>query len=275
VPETREINVNLLLEPPLTERSTMDDEKLHELAESIKVHGVLQNLVVVPSNGKYEIVAGHRRYLAARLAGLEHVPCKIYEDLEDGKYAVMMAENGFREEVTAADEGMFFLDLAEKKGWSEPQLCKYFHRSAEYINERCKLVTKYPEVMKSVRAREMNFSQAKAIMRCKLPKWQPWLIEQAVTHGATARSLNQYVDQFHHNDLSTGGPVPNHSSEQHPLLLEPEKQRCVWCQRNDDQVNITELKIHSYHVRDLTEFLKATGIRPRSEVSQGTDPHAV
>src|SRR5713101_1800778 len=147
--ETREINLDLLLEPPLTLRMTMDDEKLHDLAESIKLYGVLQNLVVVPASDlpaefagallvtestvspldavRYEIVAGHRRYLAARLAGLVTVPCKIYEKLEDGKYAVMLAENGFREEVTAAEEGVFFLELAEKQGRSEPQLCNHLH----------------------------------------------------------------------------------------------------------------------------------------------------
>src|SRR5216684_695620 len=125
--ETREINLDLLLEPPLTARMSMDEEKLHELEESIKRLGVLQDLAVVPSNGKYEIVFGHRRFIAARLAGLVKVPCKVYENADDAKYEMMLAENGFREEVTAAEEGAFFLDLAEKHGWSEPQICQHVH----------------------------------------------------------------------------------------------------------------------------------------------------
>src|SRR5258708_7192887 len=133
---------------------SMDEEKLHELEESIKRLGVLQDLAVVPSNGKYEIVFGHRRFIAARLAGLVKVPCKIYENADDAKYEMMLAENGFREEVTAAEEGAFFLDLAEQHGWSEPQICQHVHRSADYVNERAKLVRKFPEVFKRVAARE-------------------------------------------------------------------------------------------------------------------------
>jgi ParB family chromosome partitioning protein len=275
VAETREINLDLLLEPPITERMTMDEDKLHELAESVKRYGVLQNLVVVPDNGKYEIVAGHRRYLAARLAGLVTVPCKIYEDLEDGKYGAMLAENGLREEVTAAEEGVFFLQLAEKKGWSEPQLCTHFHRSADYINERVKLVTKFPEVMKRVASREMNWAQAKAIMRLKNPRWQPYLIEQACLHGATARTLSQYIDQFHAQDLAAVGQPAPHTPEHNRLLQEPERKACTWCQRDDDQVNLTQIPIHSYHVKDLTEYLRATGIGSRSPASRAMDPSAV
>ncbi len=272
--ETREINLDLLLEPPLTLRMTMDEEKLHDLAESIKLHGVLQNLVVVPDNGKYEIVAGHRRYLAARLANLVTAPCKIYEKLADAKYAVMLAENGFREEVTAAEEGVFFLELAEKQGWSEPQLCNHFHRSADYINERVKLVTKFPELMKRVVAREMTWSQAKAIMRLKNPQWQAYLIEQAVTHGATARTLSNMIDQFHAQDLAAAGKPAPHTPEHSRLLQEPERRVCTWCQRDDDQVNLTQIPIHSYHVKDLTEYLRATGVASRSPASPPMDPRA-
>ncbi len=272
--ERRDINLDLLLEPPITMRESMDQEKLSELAEDIRRHGVLQNLVVVTSNGKYEIVAGHRRYLAARLAGLVCVNCLIFDDLGDAKYAAMMAENGFREDVTAAGEGMFFLDLAEKHGWSEEQICHHVNRSADYVNERVKLVVKFPEVMKAVAAREMNWSQAKAIMRCKNTQWQPYLIEQAVTHGATARTLSQYIDQFHAQDLAAQGKPAPHTPEHAALLMEPERKACTWCQRDDDQVNLTQMPIHSYHIKDLTEFLRATGIASRSPASRPTDPRA-
>lgn len=272
MPERRDLNLELLIEPPLPVRATMDDTKLHELAEDLKIHGVLQNLVVVTSNGKYEIVAGHRRYLAARLAGLTKVPCLIFDDLGDAKYAMMLAENGFREDVTAAEEGMLFLDLAEQKGWSEPDLCRHFHRSAEYINDRVRLVRHFPEVMKRVAAREMNWSQAKEIMRCKNPTWIPYLIEQACLHGATARALHNYVDQFRANELAAAGQAGPHTPEHAPIFIEPEKARCVWCQRDDDQTNITELKVHSYHVKDLVQFLRMSGIGFRTSPSASSDP---
>lgn len=269
--ERRDINLNLLLEPPLPVRMTMDDEKLHELSEDIKQHGVLQNLVVVTSNGKFEIVAGHRRYLAARLAGLEKVPCLIFDELGEAKYAVMLAENGYREDVTAAEEGVLFLELAEKNGWSEPDLCKHFHRSADYINERVKLVREFPEVMKHVAARDLNWSQAKAIMRCKMPRWINYLIDQAVTHGATARTIQQYVEQFRNAELAAQGAPPIHTTDNSPVMIEQEKARCVWCQRDDDQGNVTHLPCHSYHVKDLSLFLRRCGIGERTPMPPASE----
>lgn len=265
MPERRDINLDLLLEPPLPIRATMDDEKLHDLAEDIKRHGILQNLVVVPSNGKFEVVAGHRRQLAAKLAGVIKAPCLIFEDLGEAKYAVMLAENGYREDVTAAEEGMLFLDLAEKHKWSEPDLCRHFHKSADYINERVKLVKDFGDVAKHVVSRAINWSQAKALMRCKNPRWMGYLIDQAVTHGATARTIQQYIEQFRAVELAAQGQPAPHTPEHAPVNLEPEKQRCVWCQRDDDQVNITPLPVHSYHVKDLSLFLRQCGIGERTQ----------
>lgn len=271
MPERRDINLDLLLAPPLPIRATMDDEKLHELAEDIKRHGILQNLVVVQSNGKYEVVAGHRRQLAARLAGLVKAPCLIFEELGEAKYAVMLAENGYREDVTAAEEGMLFLDLAEKNGWSEPDLCRHFHKSADYINERVKLVSKFPAISKHVVSRELNWSQAKAMMRCKNPQWLDYLIDQAVTHGATARTIQQYIDQFRAVELAAQGQPGPHTADHAPVNIEAEKQKCIWCQRDDDQGNMTMLPSHSYHVKDLAQFLKACGVGTRPPTSPGAE----
>jgi ParB family chromosome partitioning protein len=268
MPKVIEIAIGLLNEPPLPIRASMDDEKLHELAVSLKRHGLLQNLVVVEDDCRYEIVAGHRRYLAAKLAGFTHLTCNVFENLADAKYGVMLDENMLREELTPAEEGMQFLDLVDKFGWSMPDLQVKFGRSEQYINERVTLVRDFPDVMKHVAAREINWSQAKAIMRCKNAKWRPYLLEQAVVHGATARTLQQYVEQFRGQDLAAEAKPALHTPEHAAILLEPLKARCIWCQRDDDQANMTELKIHSYHARDLSEFLRAAGVGQR--VSSGS-----
>lgn len=265
-----EISVDLLNEPPLPIRAGMDEDKLHELAVSIRKYGVLQNLVVVQDDCRFEIVAGHRRYLAAKLAGVERVPCRVYEELEDAKYAVMLDENTMREDLTAAEEGMQFLDLIDKRGWNMPQLQASVGRSEEYINSRVKLVTDFPEVAKHVVTRELNWSQAVAIMRCKNKTWIPYLIDQAAVHGATARALRQYVDSFTSQELATQGQPATHTAEHAPVFVEQAKAVCAWCQRNDDQDNMTGLKIHSYHVKDLTEFLRACGIGARFNTHQSS-----
>jgi ParB family chromosome partitioning protein len=237
----------------------MDDDKLAELADSIKRHGVLLPLVVIPKENGYEIVDGHRRYLACKLIGLEMIPVRVFRDAAAAKWGMMLDANMMREEVTAAEEGVQFLDLAEKENWTMPQLCHFFGRSEAYINDRVQLVRDFPDVMPHVAGRDMNFSQAKAVMRCPNTMWRAYLCEQATKHGASARTLSEMVEQWKLAQVQQAVQQPAGDGGGPVLVQEPPRQQCVWCQREDDQANIVHMDVHSYHVRDLVEFLRRTG----------------
>jgi ParB family chromosome partitioning protein len=260
----------------------MDEAALAELAESIKRHGLLFPLIVVPAhftaaNGelappiegrppaevlllRWEIVDGHRRYVAAGLAGLDELECKIFPTLEDAKFGVMLDANTCREDVTAAEEGLQFVELADKRGWSMPQMQKYFGRSESYINERARLVKDFPDVFQRVAAREVNWSQAKAVMRCPDAQWRAHLLEQATVHGASARTIISQVDLWKSMELAKAGAPAVHTPEHGIAPVMPERPRCLYCTRDDDPGNLTTVPVHTYHLRDLKDFLERVGL---------------
>jgi ParB/RepB/Spo0J family partition protein len=97
--ESRGIPIGLLNEPEMPSRTEMDDAKLAALAEDIRVRGIVQHLIVFPVADRYEIVAGHRRYTAARMAGLAFVPCDVYPSRDAADEGVQFAENEYREKL--------------------------------------------------------------------------------------------------------------------------------------------------------------------------------
>jgi len=290
MPETRIIPRSQLLEPPLPIRMGIDEQALGDLADSIKRHGLLHPLIVVPAHVmdspelravtsaeemkpqivkyQWEIVDGHRRYLASLIAGLEQLECKVYDTLDDAKFGVMLDANMMRQDLSPAEEGVQFLELAESRGWSMPQLMRYFGRSEAYINERVTLVKQFPDVFKVVAERGINWTQAKAVMRCPDPNWRAYMLDQAVTHGASSRTIVNLVDQWKTLQLAKQSQPAVHTTEHAVIIQQSDRPKCTWCRRDDDQQNFITLPVHSYHVRDLTDFLKRTGITPAEENKQ-------
>lgn len=218
MPESRDITIDFLAEPPAPVRATMDTVKLEELAASIRRMGLLQPIVVVPlraesapgvgdanapdgaaptpGTARYEIVAGHRRFLAARMAGLRAVPCRVYESDEIAKEAVMLHENTCREDLSAAEEGWLFCEIAEREGITEMELCRLTGHDPGYIYPRMDLVRKDEEVAKANAQREINFAVAKAINKCEDQAHRRYLLQLAVQSGATARVVTGWVQQY-------------------------------------------------------------------------------
>src|SRR5262249_35329339 len=172
MPETRQIPLDQIVEPSAPVRASMDEAKLYELRDSIRAIGLLQPIIVVsvgdggakeasasttdprsssqPAVTRYDIVPVHRRYLAARLVPLAEIECKVYEDSWSAKEAAMLAENAFREDVTAAEEGWKYCELVEKYTLTEAQLCALVQQSPEYIYARMDMVRKDETVAKLV-----------------------------------------------------------------------------------------------------------------------------
>jgi len=102
---TKTLDLDHLIPDPDNERSEVPDkEAITRLADSIKLHGVLQRLLVRPANGKFMVIAGHRRLMAARAAGLKAVPVEIRDIDEREAKALQIIENLHREDVAPLDE---------------------------------------------------------------------------------------------------------------------------------------------------------------------------
>lgn len=282
MPEHKILPRSLLLEPPLPLRAAMDQAKLDELIASIKTLGILEPLLVTPRlvdadtytqvvakvlpniddspRQVYEIIDGHRRYIAAGVCGLTEVPCIIFDNVEETKLQIMVDATMVREDVTAAEEGLLYLQLCELHGWSIDQLCKRFSRSAGYINDRVYLVRGDPKVAEAVARREISFGVARILLKCKDAPHRAYLLDMARTHGCNTRTVELWVTQWKQNEAiqnNGGAPAP---PQPMPVFEAPPPPRCLWCTHEDNPEDMVPVMLHRWHVRDLTEWLLRTGI---------------
>ncbi len=123
------------IQPSVDQPRTQFDDTINSLAESIKTEGLLQPIVVTKEGTKYKIVAGERRYRAARLAGLETIECRILRKNPKDTYRLAVIENLQRENLNAVDEAKAFRKLKHEYGYNDSDLAKIVGKSRNYVNE--------------------------------------------------------------------------------------------------------------------------------------------
>lgn len=281
--ETRVLPRNKLLAPAEPLRVAMDTEALELLAYSLKQVGQLQPLVVKPAGdgpackaavqdvkeldryikagNQFEIIDGHRRFLAAERAGLEMLRCTVLDVGDVSAHAAMLHANIMREDVTPAEEGWQFLELATKHQWSLQQLMDTFRVSEGYINDRCELVQKDPGVAAAAQSRAINMAQAKQILRAKDTTLRGYLLDQAVTHGANARSLEVMRQNWNAEQAAAQGSLLAHTP---PASVAPDPNdvpKCIWCGQAHDPENFRQFHVHWYHQAELQAVVDQLGAK--------------
>ncbi|MGH9492910.1 MAG: ParB/RepB/Spo0J family partition protein, partial [Terriglobales bacterium] len=258
---------------------SMDEEKLEELTESIRRMGVLQNLIVVPSNDRYEIVAGHRRYHAAQRAGLTTVPCRVFTDGELAKAAAMLHENTYREDLTAAEEAVFYRQLIDQGNLTEVALCALVQQKPDYIYARLDLLKGDAKVFEAVLERKLNFSVARELnkTRCDLhplrmdasepeggcPRCSAdtahrrYLLDSAISSGASVSMVRQWIHEWKLSKV----PAPAASSAQPTSegLAAPAgpSNWCEVCGQAEDAQNLVLVHVHSWEVEQYRKVISA------------------
>lgn len=174
-------------------RSSFDDHELEALAASIRTQGLVQPLVVtLDSDGTYSIVAGERRWRAARRAGLEEVPVVIRGDLDDrSRLELALVENLQRSDLNALEEAEAYATLQEKFGLSQEEVGVRVGKGRTTITNSLRLLKLPPEVRELLRAGRLTAGQARPLLALADRERQIALAEQAVREELSARQLEQ------------------------------------------------------------------------------------
>lgn len=160
--DARLLPLDLIDHNPYQARQAFEATALEELAASIREHGVLEPILVRPAGGRYEIVAGERRYRAALMAEQETIPARIM-DMDDKQAAVVTAlENLQREDLDIEDEARQFAYLCEVLEVSQRELAKMLGKNPVYISRRVRIL-KRPDLMEQYRAGYLTLLQAASL----------------------------------------------------------------------------------------------------------------
>ena len=142
-----QLDIDSLQSNPLQPRGAITSESLTELVDSIKIHGVLEPLVVAKTPAGYQIIAGERRWRASKLVGLKTVPSIVKETTPRGMLEMAIVENIQREDLNPIDRGKSFLRLTEEFGLTVDEVATRISKSKSYVSNTVKLL-ELPDALK-------------------------------------------------------------------------------------------------------------------------------
>ena len=169
-------------------RQDFDEEELQALADSIAVHGIIQPLTVreMP-NGYYQIIAGERRWRAARMANLSDVPAVIIEADDTKAMELALIENLQRQDLNPLEEALGYQTLMNEYGLTQEEAAGRVGKSRPAVANALRLLGLCPEVQERVRKGELSAGHARAILQLKSEKKQQEAAQKIVALGLSVR----------------------------------------------------------------------------------------
>jgi len=189
----RELPVDLIQPGRYQPRTGMDPEALEELADSIRSQGVVQPVVVRPiADGRYELIAGERRWRASQKAGLHEIPAVIREVPDQAAIAMALIENIQRENLSALEEAKALARLIEEFDLSQQAAAEAVGRSRTSVTNLLRLLELEPDVRDLVEGREIEMGHARALLALK-GQAQVALANQVARQGLSVRETEKLV----------------------------------------------------------------------------------
>lgn len=177
-------------------RKTFRPEELAELADSIKQNGILQPLLVRKKGSGYEIVAGERRYQAAKAAGLSEVPVVIREISDDEVFKLALIENLQRSDLSPLEEAQGYRQLIKEKGLTQEELAKILSKSRSAITNTLRLLDLPEEVQGLVEEGKLTAGHARAILAVPSEEGRIKLAQKVVEERLSVRQTESLASLF-------------------------------------------------------------------------------
>lgn len=173
-------------------RKDFDPEELQSLADSIATHGVVQPLTVreLP-NGYYQIIAGERRWRAARLAEVKEIPAVIMEADDRKVMELALIENLQRQDLNPVEEAMGYQTLMQEYGMTQEDAAKQVGKSRPAVANALRLLNLSDKVLEMVRKGELSAGHARAVLSLKTQKLQEAAAQKIATLGLSVRQAEQ------------------------------------------------------------------------------------
>ena len=187
------LNINDIKPNENQPRTSFDEEKILELSQSIEVHGVIQPILVRPSAYGYEIVAGERRWRAARKAGLREVPCIIREMTEQQNMLIALIENIQREDLNPIEEARGIRKMVDAFELTQEQIAKSLGKSRSYITNSLRLLKLPSQVIDMVASGTLSGGHARSIAGMEGQKRQLEAARRCLESGWTVRDVEKFA----------------------------------------------------------------------------------
>jgi ParB family transcriptional regulator, chromosome partitioning protein len=197
------VTLDQVVPSPLQPRKRFNDEHLNELVESIREHGVIQPLIVRPVNGKYELIAGERRWRASTLLNLAQVPVILREASDQDVLEMALIENLQREDLDPLEEAEAYARLSREFGLKQEEIAQRVGKNRATVSNVMRLLDLDAEVQTLVSRRMLSSGHAKAILGLKTKAEQRMLADMVVRKKLNVRDTEKLVSDMINGKSST------------------------------------------------------------------------
>jgi len=249
------ISLDLIDDPERPIRHDLSPESVEDLVISIRQVGIIEPLVVKPKGNRYEVIAGHRRLVAAGIANLAQVPCYIVKVSNEQAELLKIHENLYRADIKPSDEADHFKYMIQTHKLSPVRIAKLIGKSESYVNERLAIFNYPPELRFALDKGQIKFTVAREFARMEdIGKMREYL-HYAIRSGITSDLARQWVMDWRRS-------ITEPTMQESEVILEGGQvpviehfSTCVYCQQ---PIKLTEANVVYIHDKCLTEVQKPT-----------------
>ena len=177
-------------------RTHFDETALQELAESIKVLGIIQPITVRKDGAKFEIISGERRYRASKMAGLKEIPAYVRLVNDQELLEMALVENIQREDLDAIEVALTYQRLLEEIGLTQEALSQRVGKERSTITNSIRLLKLNPDVQQAIRNGDISAGHGRSILSLENPEHQQALFKQIINNRLSVRQAEEAAKHF-------------------------------------------------------------------------------
>jgi len=200
--ELREVDIDLIQPSPQQPRTRFSDERLEELAQSIQNNGVIQPVLLRSRSTGFELIAGERRWLAARKAGLRKIPAIVREIPDDRVLELALVENIQRQELNPIEEANAYLRLQQALGITQEDLAQRLGKDRSSVTNCLRLLRLPPDLQLLVEEEKVSMGHARCLLGLDTPDSQRSWARKVIERRMSVRELERALQQA--RNLETG-----------------------------------------------------------------------
>lgn len=261
----KSIDVSVIDPPSEVARLEIPENEIIELGQSIKEQGQLQPIIVFKKGERYEIVFGHRRWLAIQYIKEKKITCKVVDSEPRTNALARASENLQRRNISPLEEGMTYQGFIEKFDMTIEKIAKMTGISAGVVKRKINVLKMNSSLIDAVHKKLISITVAEELMRCPDEEYREYLIEMSRDHGVTKEVARQWVDDRikelrKPRNASTGG------SPSHDVYIEsPVYVACQGCKDPKEISNLKNVGICSECLKVFINMLESKAFKKGGE----------
>lgn len=264
----RMISLDLIDDPEAAMRDELTPASVEDLVLSIKQVGLIEPVILKPNNGRFEVIAGHRRTYASRLAKLAEIPCHIRTTNDEETEMLKIHENLYRADVSPAEEARYYESLIKKHKLNPNRIATLVGRGLTYVTERLAILEWPDHLVKAMTDGKISFSVAKEFSKFGDDQQIQTAIYYSIRSGMTQSQARKWVQDWKHDqEHAAFAPQPLEPTNGNAQAIE-HSATCIYCGNGLRLIEAEVVYMHSGCMNEAVAMLNQPEPQPTPETPQ-------